>query len=115
MEGGATWWIAILVIMFLLFKLEYSCFDQAAVELEEANRRLREMTNNILVHPGAGVIKKRAASGRMKSTCNTTKLRYLRSFNVLPRYPPSVPNIPPASSEKSVPIKAAPIASSMIN
>jgi hypothetical protein len=53
MEGGAAWWIAILVIMFLLFKLEYSRFVQAAVELEEANRRLREMTNNILVHRGS--------------------------------------------------------------
>jgi len=35
MEGGAVWWIAILVIMFLLFKLEYSRFVQVAVELNE--------------------------------------------------------------------------------
>jgi len=38
MEGGAVWWIAILVIMFLLFKLEYSRFVQVAVELSVMHR-----------------------------------------------------------------------------
>jgi hypothetical protein len=44
----AIWWIATLVIMFLLFKREYDRFVQAVLELEEANRRLRVSTNNIL-------------------------------------------------------------------
>src|SRR2546421_6542811 len=38
----AVWWIATLLIMFLLFQREYNRFAQAALELEEANRRLRE-------------------------------------------------------------------------
>jgi hypothetical protein len=45
----AIWWIATLVIMFLLFKREYNQFVQAVLELEEANRRLRETTNNVLL------------------------------------------------------------------
>jgi hypothetical protein len=44
----AIWWIATLVIMFLLFKREYDSFVQAVLDLEEANRRLRVTTNNIL-------------------------------------------------------------------
>jgi magnesium-transporting ATPase (P-type) len=44
----AIWWIATLVIMFLLFRREYSRFVQAVLELEEADRRLRERTNNVL-------------------------------------------------------------------
>jgi hypothetical protein len=44
----AIWWIATLVIMFLLFRREYRRFVQAVLELEEANRRLRTATNNIL-------------------------------------------------------------------
>ncbi len=44
----AIWWIATLVIMFLLFKREYDRFVQAVLELEEANRRLRVSTNTIL-------------------------------------------------------------------
>jgi hypothetical protein len=44
----AIWWIATLVIMFVLFKREYNRFVQAVVDLEDANRRLRETTNTIL-------------------------------------------------------------------
>ncbi len=44
----AIWWIATLVMMFVLFKREYSRFVQAALELEEANRRLRMTTNTLL-------------------------------------------------------------------
>src|SRR6266516_1624660 len=44
----AIWWIATLVIMFLLFKREYDSFVQAVLDLEEANRRLRVTMNNIL-------------------------------------------------------------------
>jgi hypothetical protein len=44
----AIWWIATLVIMFVLFRREYSRFVQAALELEDANRRLRGVTNTIL-------------------------------------------------------------------
>jgi hypothetical protein len=45
----AIWWIATLVIMFLLFRREYSRFVRAVLDLEEANRRLRETTNNVLL------------------------------------------------------------------
>lgn len=45
----AIWWIATLLIMFLLFIREYRRFVQAVLELEEANRRLRATTNNILL------------------------------------------------------------------
>ena len=48
----AVWWIASLVIMFLLFQREYKRFVRSAVELEDANRRLREITNNILAQVG---------------------------------------------------------------
>jgi tellurite resistance protein TehA-like permease len=41
------WWIATLVIMFLLFQREYRRFVQAVLDLEEANRRLRQRTNTI--------------------------------------------------------------------
>ena len=44
----AVWWIITLVIMFLLFKREYQGFVQAALDLENANRRLREATNRFL-------------------------------------------------------------------
>lgn len=44
----AIWWIATLVIMFLLFRREYNRFVRAVLDLEEANRRLRETTNNVL-------------------------------------------------------------------
>ena len=45
----AIWWMATLVIMFLLFKREYNSFVKAAVDLEQADKRLRETTNNILL------------------------------------------------------------------
>ncbi len=45
----AIWWIATLVIMFLLFKREYNGFVQAVLELEEANKRLRRATNSFLL------------------------------------------------------------------
>ncbi len=46
----AIWWIATLVIMFLLFQREYNRFVQSAFELEEANMRLRRVTNQMLVN-----------------------------------------------------------------
>ena len=42
------WWIATLVIMFLLFRREYIAFVRAALDLEEANTQLRHRTNVIL-------------------------------------------------------------------
>ena len=45
----AIWWIATLVIMFVLFKQEYDSFVKAVLDLEEADTRLRGMTNNILL------------------------------------------------------------------
>jgi hypothetical protein len=42
------WWIATLVIMFVLFRRLYTSFIQAAVDLEDANKRLRDTTNSIL-------------------------------------------------------------------
>ncbi len=44
----AVWWSGLLFIMLLLFLIEYNRFVQAAVDLEEANRRLRTATNQIL-------------------------------------------------------------------
>ncbi len=46
----AIWWIALLAIMLRLFLLEYNRFVQAAVDLEEANQRLRNATNQLLQH-----------------------------------------------------------------
>ena len=45
----AIWWIATLVIMFLLFKREYNDFVRAVLDLEEANKRLRRATSNFLL------------------------------------------------------------------
>ena len=45
----AIWWIATLVIMFLLFKREYNSFVRAVLELEEANRKLRRATSDFLL------------------------------------------------------------------
>ena len=45
----AIWWIATLVIMFLLFRREYNGFVKAVLELEEANKRLRKATNDMLL------------------------------------------------------------------
>ena len=42
------WWIATLVIMFLLFRRIYNDFVQSVLDLEEANRKLRERTNSFL-------------------------------------------------------------------
>jgi len=43
----AVWWSGLLLLMLLLFLLEYNRFVQAAVDLEEANRRLRLETNGL--------------------------------------------------------------------
>ncbi len=45
----AIWWIATLVIMFLLFKQEYNGFVKAVLELEEANKSLRRATKDFLL------------------------------------------------------------------
>ncbi|MEO8956273.1 MAG: hypothetical protein ACR2H5_00215 [Ktedonobacteraceae bacterium] len=45
----AIWWIATLVIMFLLFRRTYNSFVKAALELEDANNRLRASTNSFLL------------------------------------------------------------------
>jgi hypothetical protein len=45
----AIWWIATLVIMFLLFRREYNGFVKAVLELEEANKSLRRATNDFLL------------------------------------------------------------------
>ena len=45
----AIWWIATLVIMFLLFRREYYSFVRAVLELEEANKSLRRATNEFLL------------------------------------------------------------------
>jgi hypothetical protein len=44
----AIWWIATLAIMFYLFRRVYDSFVQSAFDLEDANRKLREATNQIL-------------------------------------------------------------------
>ncbi len=44
------WWIATLVIMFLLFQREYDRFVHSALEVEEANNRLRRVTNQMLLN-----------------------------------------------------------------
>lgn len=44
----AIWWAVTLVLMFLVFRRIYNSFAQAAVDLEEANKRLRQRTNTIL-------------------------------------------------------------------
>lgn len=54
----AIWWIATLVIMFLLFRREYNNFVGAVLELEEANKRLRRAANDFLLerrNPGEQV------------------------------------------------------------
>jgi len=45
----AIWWIATLVIMFLLFRREYNGFVKAVLDLEEANKRLRKATSDLLI------------------------------------------------------------------
>lgn len=44
----AIWWIATLLIMFVLFRQTYNGFVQAVLDLEEANKRLRSTTNSFL-------------------------------------------------------------------
>ena len=44
----AIWWIATLVIMYLLFKREYNAFVKAVLDLEDANKRLRKATSDLL-------------------------------------------------------------------
>ena len=48
----AIWWIATLAIMFWLFRREYSGFVKSVLDLEDANRRLRKTTNEILSEMG---------------------------------------------------------------
>ena len=45
-----VWWIATLGIMFLLFQREYNSFVQSALEVDEANSRLRRVTNQMLLN-----------------------------------------------------------------
>lgn len=42
------WWIATLVIMFWLFRRIYNDFVKSVIDLEDANKRLRERTNVFL-------------------------------------------------------------------
>jgi hypothetical protein len=42
------WWIATLVIMFMLFRRVNNNFVRAALDLEDANKRLRGTTNSML-------------------------------------------------------------------
>lgn len=42
------WWIATLVIMYLLFKRIYDRFVKAVFDLEDANKRLRQATSELL-------------------------------------------------------------------
>ena len=42
------WWIATLVIMFFMFRRLYNNFIRSAIDLEDANKRLRDTTNSIL-------------------------------------------------------------------
>jgi hypothetical protein len=46
------WWGATLVIMFVMHRRVYRRFVQAVLELEDANRRLRERTNTFLAGRG---------------------------------------------------------------
>src|SRR5579859_4899291 len=43
------WWIALLAVMLTLFTHEYKSFERGALELEEANKQLREATNRLFV------------------------------------------------------------------
>jgi hypothetical protein len=45
----AIWWIATLLIMFLLFRREYNGFVNAVLDLEDANKRLRKATSDLLI------------------------------------------------------------------
>ena len=43
------WWIATLVIMFYLFRRIYDRFVKAVLDLEDANKRLRKATSDLLI------------------------------------------------------------------
>ena len=43
------WWIATLVIMYVLFRRIYNNFVKAVSDLEDANNRLRSATNRFLL------------------------------------------------------------------
>ena len=43
------WWIATLVIMFYLFRRIYDRFVKSVLDLEDANRRLRKATSDLLI------------------------------------------------------------------
>lgn len=45
----AIWWIATLVIMFVLFRREYNGFVKAVLDLEDANRKLRKAASDLLI------------------------------------------------------------------
>lgn len=42
------WWIATLVIMFYLFRRIYNRFVKAVFDLEDANKKLRQATSDLL-------------------------------------------------------------------
>ena len=42
------WWILTLVIMFYLFRRIYNRFVKAVLDLEDANKRLRKATSDLL-------------------------------------------------------------------
>ena len=44
------WWIATLVLMYVFFMSAYKSFVKSAIELEDANNRLRQMTNQMLLN-----------------------------------------------------------------
>ena len=43
------WWIVTLVIMFYLFRRIYDRFVKAVLDLEDANKRLRKATSDLLI------------------------------------------------------------------
>ena len=43
------WWIATLVIMFYLFRRIYDRFVKAVLDLEDADKRLRKATSDLLI------------------------------------------------------------------
>ncbi len=44
------WWIATLLLMYALFMNVYKSFVKSVIELEDANHRLRQMTNQMLLN-----------------------------------------------------------------
>jgi len=73
----AIWWMGLLMIMLLLFLLEYNRFVQAAVDLEEANRRLRGETNRLLAQLWRGHTQEEAADpGRQDANAQSSRSRH---------------------------------------